>query len=204
MTILDGSGTARIYPKPLTISAHTLRAVDPGDVGRLEWAVLNLRGRLHSKGGRSVGMEMGEHNLPIMSANSLVQAIVPPPKYPVQRLVRCELVDSVKVSELFVIERGAPRLEDVSKDQALQELLDNTDDAYGFPPFRYFAPCLVIGGEEYQRLRAREAEILRSALTEVRVRRLASDTFGWADTIPDLVTTGGLVSMSTFDAGVGA
>jgi hypothetical protein len=204
MTILDGSGTARTYPKPLTISAHTLRAVDPGDVGRLEWAVLNLRGRLHSKGGRSVGMEMGEHNLPIMSANSLVQAIVPPPKYPVQRLVRCELVDSVKVSELFVIERGAPRLEDVSKDQALQELLDNTDDAYGFPPFRYFAPCLVIGGEEYQRLRAREAEILRSALTEVRVRRLASDTFGWADTIPDLVTTGGLVSMSTFDAGVGA
>lgn len=189
MTILDGTGLARTYPKPLTISAHTLRAVDPGDVGRLEWAVLNLKGRLHSKGGRSVGMEMGEHNLPIMSANSLVQALVPPPKYPVERLVRCELADSVPVTELFIIERGAPRLSEVTRDEALGELLENTDDAYGFPPFRYFAPCLVIGGEQYEQLRAREAEILESALSNVRVRRLASDSFGWADTIPDLVAS---------------
>jgi dolichol-phosphate mannosyltransferase len=187
MTIVDTNGTAWCYPKPLTISAHTLRAVDPGDLHLLEWGVLNVKGRIHSKGGRAVGLGMGTRNLPIMSANSFVQMVVPPPKYPVDRLVPCEMTESVRVDDLFIIERGRPSLADVSGDEALDELLENTDDAYGFPPFRYFAPTLVIGGAEYEELRRAEAEILAGALQQIRVRRLASDTFGWADEIPRLI-----------------
>jgi hypothetical protein len=187
MTILDGNASARCYPKPLTISSHTLRAVDPGDLSRAEWGVLTVKSRIHSKGGRSVGMGIGSRNLPIMSANSLVQMLVPPPKYPVDRLVRCEMADQVEVQELFIIERGSPHMSDISAEDALPELLDNTDDAYGFPPFRYFAPALVIGGEEYADLRARESEILRSALEHIRIRRLASNSFSWADEIPVLL-----------------
>ncbi len=187
MTIVDGTAMAHSYPKPLTISAHTLRAVDPGDLSHLEWGVLNVKGRIHSKAGRSVGLGIGSRNLPIMSANAVVQMLVPPPKYPVDRLVACQMADSVQVSEMFIIERGSPLLSEVSADDALTELLVNTDDAYGFPPFRYFAPALVIGGEQYDQLRAREMEILRRALQHIRVRRLASDTFGWADEIPPLL-----------------
>lgn len=187
MTILDDQGNASCYPKPLTISAHTLRAVDPGDLSRTEWGVLNIKGRIHSKSGRSVGLGIGSRNLPIMSANSVVQMLVPPPKYPVDRLVRCEMTEGVRVRELFIIERGSPSLSDVPIDMALQELLDNTDDAYGFPPFRYFAPALVIGGEEYEQLRRRESRILHRALTGIRIRRLASNTFSWADEIPELL-----------------
>lgn len=187
MTILDERAIARCYPKPLTISSHTLRAVDPGDLRRTEWGVLNIKSRIHSKGGRSVGMGIGSRNLPIMTANSLVQMIVPPPKYPIDRLVRCEMADSVQVSEMFIIERGAPALTDVADDVALRELLENTDDAYGFPPFRYFAPALVIGGEAYEELREREAQVLRQALGHMRVRRMASNTFSWADEIPLLL-----------------
>lgn len=190
MTILDGDATAHCYPKPLTISSHTLRAVDPGDLSPAEWAVLSVKSRIHSKGGRSVGLGIGSRNLPIMSANSVVQMLVPPPKYPVDRLVRCEMTDRVVVQEMFIIERGTPHLSDVSPEDALPELLDNTDDAYGFPPFRYFAPALVIGGEEYDALRARESEILRSALESIRIRRMASNSFGWADEIPGLVRQG--------------
>lgn len=190
MTIVDESAMAVSYPKPLTISSHTLRAVDPGDIGRFEWAVLNVKGRIHSKGGRSVGLGMGEMNLPIMSANSLLQIMVPPPKYPVNKLVKCEMINSVQAQEMFIIERGQPETDDVSDDRAVGELLENTDDAYGFPPFRYFAPQLVIGGEEYEHLRFREAEILRKAVSNLRVRRLVSDTFGWADEIPKLLASG--------------
>jgi hypothetical protein len=97
------------------------------------------------------------------------------------------MADQVEVQELFIIERGSPHMSDISAEDALPELLDNTDDAYGFPPFRYFAPALVIGGEEYADLRARESEILRSALEHIRIRRLASNSFSWADEIPVLL-----------------
>lgn len=187
MTILSPDGTARCFPKPLTISSHTLRAVDPGDLSRREWLTLSLKSRLHSKGGRGVGMAMGEMNLPIMTANAVTQMLVPPPKYGADRLVPCEVVEGTRVSEMFIIERGAPSLSPIDPDQALEELIENTDDAYGFPPFRYLAPVLVIGGDEYEKLRDRERDILGSALGTMRVRRLASNTFGWADEIPALV-----------------
>ena len=66
-------------------------------------------------------------------------------------------------------------------------MLTNTDDAYGFPPFKYFAPAVTIGGRGYRELREREEEILRGFLSHVRARVLASDTFGWADEIPRLL-----------------
>ena len=187
MTILGPDGTAHCYPKPMTISNHTLRAVDPGDLSRAEWWRLAVQSRIHSKAGRGVGMAMGNVNLPIMTANALTQILVPPPKYGADRLVACELLESVRVSDVFVIERGAPTLEEIPIDQALVELVENTDDAYGFPPFRYLAPVLVIGGEEHDRLRERERGVLASALDQVRVRRMGSDSFDWADRIPGLV-----------------
>ena len=42
MTIVDCAGNAKSYPKPLTISEHTLHAVDAGDLTRQEWAWLRL------------------------------------------------------------------------------------------------------------------------------------------------------------------
>jgi dolichol-phosphate mannosyltransferase len=184
MTIVSSDGTAYCFPKPLTISSHTLRAVDPGDLTRAEWARLSVQSRIHSKAGRGVGLAMGDMNLPIMTANALTQIVVPPPKYRADRLVPCELLESVDVSDVFIIERGESALVDVPSGQALGELLENTEDAYGFPPFRYLAPVLVIGGEEQDRLRERERLVLDSALANVRVRRMASDCFDWADRIP--------------------
>ncbi len=187
MTIVSPDGTAFCFPKPLTISSHTLRAVDPGDLTRAEWARLSVQSRIHSKAGRGVGLAMGDMNLPIMTANALTQMVVPPPKYRADRLVPCELIERVGISEVFVIERGEPSLTDVPLEQARVELLENTEDAYGFPPFRYLAPVLVIGGEEEDRLRARERAVLDSVLTRVRVRRMTSDCFDWADRIPTVL-----------------
>ena len=187
MTVLYPDGTVRCYPKPLTISSHTLRAVDPGDMKRSEWFHLGLKSRLHSKGGRSVGLAMGERNLPIMTANAITQFLVPPPKYNADRLVPCEVVDRTSVSELFIIERGPDQLSDLSLEETRDELIANTDDAYGFPPYRYLAPVLVVGGSEYRLLRDRERQVLTSALPSIRTRRLASDSFGWADEIPTLL-----------------
>jgi hypothetical protein len=122
-----------------------------------------------------------------MGINALTQMLVPPPKYSVDRLVPCQITDATRVRELFIIERGSPRLVDLDQHDALTQLLANTDDAYGFPPFRYLAPAINIGSRDYQELRAAERDILAGFLANVRVRTLASDTFGWADEIPRLI-----------------
>ncbi|MGW8764139.1 glycosyltransferase [Streptomyces sp. NPDC055815] len=187
MTVVDATGNALCFPKPLTISAHTLHAVRSDDLTPREWHRLQRQSRLHSKEGRSFAFTLARHNLPIMGINAVTQILVPPPKYAVDRLVDCRLSSAVKVTELFVIERGEPRLSDLGHDETVSRLLVNTEDAYGFPPFRYFAPAITVDGLDHARLRSRERDVLSGFLSGVRTRVLASDRFGWADEIPRLL-----------------
>jgi hypothetical protein len=197
MTVIDRSGNAAWFPKPLTISAHTLRAVSADDLSKSEWRRLQIQSRLHSKGGRSIGMLLSRFNLPIMGINALTQMLIPPPKYHVDRLVPCQMTSSTRVSELFIIERGSPRMAEMAKEEALVQLLANTEDAYGFPPYRYLAPAISIGARDYRELRAAEREILAGFLGNVRVRTLASDTFSWADEIPHLLQEAAGAALAT-------
>ena len=194
MTIVDAYGGAVCFPKPLTISAHTLRAVQADDLSKREWRRLQFQSRLHSKGGRSIAMMLAQFNLPIMGINALTQILVPPPKYSVDRLVSCQMGSFTAVKDLFIIERGAPRLAELDLEDTLAQMLTNTDDAYGFPPFKYFAPAITIDGKGYRELREQEREILRSFLGHVRTRALASDCFGWADEIPRLLKEEGRIN----------
>ncbi|HET7173817.1 MAG TPA: GtrA family protein [Nocardioidaceae bacterium] len=190
MTVVSPEGAAWCYPKPLTISHHTLRAVEVDSLTPREWRRLRLQSRLHSKEGRGIGARLGEMNLPIMSLNAVTQYVVPPPKYTVRRLVPCEEATAVRIEDLFIIERDEFRLDDIDPELLVDELLDNTDDAYGFPPFRYFAPALVVGGLGYDELRVRERSLLVRAMQGVRARRLATPDYSWADHIPRLAVTG--------------
>ncbi|MDQ1749188.1 MAG: dolichol-phosphate mannosyltransferase [Pseudonocardiales bacterium] len=189
MTIVDPQGNATCFPKPLTISHHTLRAVQTGDLTQAEWRRLKLQSRLHSKEGRNFGLVLAGMNIPIMGVNSLTQRIVPPPKYNVDRLVECRIIRNTKVANLFVIERGEPVLADIPFAEAIQTLVENTDDAYGFPPFRQMAPSIVMGADDYAELRNKERAILASAMANIRIRRLGSNNFSWAEDIAALLAS---------------
>jgi len=193
MTVVDEHGNAVCFPKPLTISAHTLRAVQATDLTAREWRRLQVQSRLHSRGGRSLALTLSRFNLPIMGINALIQMLVPPPKFTVDRLVPCRLGSAIRVEELFIIERGAPRLEELDRVATVDRMIANTDDAYGFPPFRYLAPSINLDGQGYQQLRVREREILAGFLANTRTRVVASDTFGWAADIAKLITARGLM-----------
>jgi hypothetical protein len=187
MTIIAPGGLALSYPKPLTISSHTLAAVDLRVLSTAEQLKLAVQSRVHSRNGRSIGSLLGRLNVPIMALNALAQALVPPPKYMVERLLPCRFAPCTTVTDLFVIERGPPALEQLDREQAVEVMIANTDDAYGFPPFRYFAPAITIDGHDYAALRERERDLLARFLREVRARRLACDDFSWASAIPRLV-----------------
>jgi dolichol-phosphate mannosyltransferase len=188
MTVIDGRGNAFWFPKPLTVSAHTLHAIRADHLTRSEWRKLRLRSRVHSAAGRSIGMTLSRLNVPIMGLNALAQILVPPPKYAVDRLLPCRMTVSTRVRDLFIIERGRPRHADLDHATALDRLIANTDNAYEFPPFRYLAPALTISGQDYRQLREAERNILASFLSHTRVRVLSSDTFSWADDISLLIT----------------
>lgn len=184
MTIIDSQGTASRYPKPLTISAHTLAAVPQNHLRARERVALYIQSRVHSRTGRSVGKRLGDVNLPIMTINAIVQVAVPPPKYMITDLVPCQIERQVPITDLFIIERGGPRAATpVEPGEAIEELITNTEDAYGFPPYAQVAPQLVIDGRDYLGLCQREREILSSALRAVPVTRLRTDDFGWASLI---------------------
>jgi glycosyltransferase involved in cell wall biosynthesis len=192
MTVIDQYGNAVCFPKPLTISSHTLRAVQANDLTPKEWRRLQFQSRLHSKGGRSLALTLSRFNLPIMGINAITQMLVPPPKFTVDRLVPCRMGSSTRVRELFIIERGAPRIEELDRASTLDRMIENTDDAYGFPPFRYLAPAITINGQGYQQLRQRERDILAGFLANTRTRVIASDSFRWAEEIARLVKAGGV------------
>ncbi|MGA9775542.1 MAG: hypothetical protein WBU92_06425 [Candidatus Dormiibacterota bacterium] len=180
MTIISSEGVASRFPKPLTISAHTLRAVAASPLPASRRAALSVQSRLHSRSGRSVGKWLGGRPLPIMAMNSLVQAMIPPPKYMVGQLVPAEMGTQTQIERLFLIERGAPALSaPVGREEAIEQLLANTADAYEFPPFKTMAPQLEIGGLDFAEVQETERRVLDEALRSIEVVRLRVADFSW-------------------------
>jgi dolichol-phosphate mannosyltransferase len=187
MAIVSPDGVVLSYPKPMTLSSHTMSAVNDRVLPLTDRLMLGIRSRLHSREGRAVGHALGRRNIPIVTLNSWVQILIPPPKYHVTSLVECELSNRARIDALVMMERGQPLAERAGEEFTIERLLENTDDAYTFPPFSEMAPKLVIDGLEYPALRARERELLAQAVSSARRFRIRIEGYGWADAIPELL-----------------
>ena len=189
MAIVRPDGRVLAYPKPMTLSLHTMSAVSDAELPLADRVMLAIRSRVHSKQGRSIGHALGRLPVPIVTINAVVQLLVPPPKYHVTSLVDCDMTDEAPLDSVILMERGAPAMEDgLAVESALDELLANTEDAYTFPPFGWFAPYLRFAGMDIEALRAHERDLLRQAVSPARLMRLRVAGHEWAELIPDLVT----------------
>jgi 4-amino-4-deoxy-L-arabinose transferase-like glycosyltransferase/putative flippase GtrA len=188
MAIIDPAGFVRTFPKPMTLSYHTMtRAVDVATLSPKKRMQLQVQSRVHSKSGRTVGKGLGSLNVPIMSINSVLQIVVPPPKYHITKLLPAHIAVETPIANVFLMERGEPVQERVELEAAIDQLIENTDDAYGFPPFATLAPQLVIGGENYEQLRAHERRLLTQAIENVTVWRLRVRGHEWGELLPKLI-----------------
>lgn len=195
MVIVDADGVLRRYPKPLTLSAHTVRSTRSHRLSMRNRLTLPLQSRLHSRQGRAAGKWLGRRNLPIMSMNAIVQALCPPPKYVITDLVDCRIGLTTRLHQLFIIDRGgSPAVSEVGLETAAEELARNTDDAYGFPPYASLAPYLRIGGIGCDELAHREQQILRSALDGIPTRRIVVQDYSWSAVIERQVGLGSVPS----------
>jgi glycosyltransferase involved in cell wall biosynthesis len=183
--LVTPDGVVRSYPKPLTISQHTLHAVKSPLLRRRERMTLPLQSRLHSREGRRFAFLLAKSHLPVATVNQYVQLMVPPPKFHVDRLVPgVNIVDHADLAGMFVIQRGPRGLTFLESGDALDVLLANCEDAYGFPPYHRIEDFILAGGNQ---LRRREREIIAPALYGKPAAVLSSPTLDWARRIPTLM-----------------
>ena len=188
MAILTPAGEILSYPKPMTLSSHTMAAVNDQVLPWADRLMLAIRSRVHSKEGRTAGHKLGRLNVPIVTINAWVQLLVPPPKYHVQSLIDCDLSDRAPIDSVVLMERGTPPLaEEPDFAFTIERLIENTDDAYTFPPFATFAPLIEINGRGYEALREHELELLKTAVRDARRSRVRVVGHSWSEIVPTLL-----------------
>ncbi len=182
LTLVGPDGTILNYPKPMTISNHTVAAVRTPLLSRRERLTLPLQSRVHSREGRRLALLLAKTRLPMATINTIVQMLIPPPKYHVDRLVpSAKSASKAKLAGMFIIERSADNNSILTSDETLEVLMRNSEDAYGFPPYDEIRSFLFnMRGTD---LRAAERKIVSSALGDIRARRMCSSTLGWAEAI---------------------
>jgi dolichol-phosphate mannosyltransferase len=186
LTLVSPDGYALSYPKPLTISRHTVRSVRKPLLTRGERIALILQSRLHSRSGRRLALLLARTHLPAATINALVQLLVPPPKYPIDRLVpEAAVTDQAPLAAMVVIERGGAAEATLDPDSALEELLRNCEDAFGFPPYHEIEDFLH--SRNGVDLRAVERQIAAAALAGCRTTLLRSQSMDWWKRLPAVV-----------------
>ena len=186
LTILSHDGRVLAYPKPLTISRHTVHAVRTPLLSRRERATLIVQSRLHSRSGRRFAFVLARTHLPAATINAVVQWLVPPPKYDVSRLVPgTPLAPEGQLAGMIVIQRGGEGQQTLEPDEALSTLLANCEDAYGFPPYAAIEHVLhSSNGDDW---RSVERGIIARALAPTTATLLRSECMDWFERLPALL-----------------
>jgi dolichol-phosphate mannosyltransferase len=186
LTLVAPDGRVLTYPKPLTISRHTLKAVRTPLLTRRERLGLIVQSRLHSRSGRRLALLLARTHLPAATINAVVQMLVPPPKYHVERLVPdVEVAPEAQLAGMVVIERGGEDTAVLDERAAFETLMRNCEDAYGFPPYPAIegSLCRRSGAD----LKEVEREIVASALSGLPAAVMRSETMDWWQRVPDVV-----------------
>ncbi len=186
LTLVSPDGHVYTYPKPMTISAHTLHAVNSKLLTRGERTALPFQSRVHSRGGRQFALKMTETTLPMATVNAWVQRMIPPPKYHVNQLVpTVKMAREARLAGMFVIERGQDAITPLDNREAIEILMKNCDDAYGFPPYHSIKEFLMKDND--RDLREEERAIVTNAFSNLPATLIRSRDAGWWSLIPGFV-----------------
>jgi dolichol-phosphate mannosyltransferase len=178
LTLISADGRVLMYPKPLTISRHTVASVKTPLLTRRERFALVVQSRIHSRSGRQFAQLIARLHLPAATINTFVQLLVPPPKYHVDRLVpSVDVAPEAHVAGFVVIERAAGDDAALTHEEAVDVLVANSEDAYGFPPYPALEHFLHSGNGHD--LRIEERRILAGALAQVEATVLRSESMDW-------------------------
>jgi dolichol-phosphate mannosyltransferase len=203
LTLVSPDGRVLTYPKPLTISSHTVASVRTPLLSRRERLTLPLQSRLHSRNGRRFAMLIARTHLPAATINALVQGLIPPPKYHVDKLIPgVAVAPEADLSGMVIIQRGGLGDVTADPDEALEILLENCEDAYGFPP--YPAIERFLHSRDGLGLREKERDIIRRAMQGRATTIMRSETMDWHARLAQLIERAARPERATPAEAVGA
>ena len=188
MTIVRLPNEAMCFPKPMTISAHTYKTattVADNDQDKLQY---RLRSLVHSKKGRQFMHKLANYNVPIFTLNTVGQAIIKPPKFKIENLLHSvNIQEKTRVKSLYFLERdGNEQTEQVTTKVALRKAIENSDDAFLFPPYADLIHYINIGGKTAKELLQEERSMLEKLLKEVDCWIIKSDKRAWYQMIIEI------------------
>jgi glycosyltransferase involved in cell wall biosynthesis len=186
LTLIAPNGRVLMYPKPLTVSRHTVASVRTPLLTLRERLALVVQSRIHSRTGRLFAKLIARLRLPAATINAIVQLVIPPPKYDIDRLVPdVDIATEARISGFAVIERTSGEDRGLLPEEAVDILIENSEDAYGFPPY----PALeqFLHSRNGRNLQAEERQILASALSSVPAIVLRSESMDWWQRVAALV-----------------
>jgi putative flippase GtrA len=188
LTLVCPDGRVLCYPKPLTISRHTVAAVQTPRLNRRERIKLIPQSRLHSRTGRRLAFVIAKLRIPAATLNAVVQRLVPPPKYDIERLVpTARVAPEAKIARLVIIQRDQDFERELDSEEALEILFENCEDAFGFPPYSELEAFLHgLNGHD---LKHAERSVVQSAFGSVPATLIASSSMDWWMRLPSLMAT---------------
>jgi len=188
MTIIRLPNTALCFPKPMTISAHTFQtAIDVAEVTSSKLG-LKIRSLIHSKGGRQFMRNLSKYNVPIFTINTIGQMIIKPPKFRINDISKSfKVKDKSIVDTLCFLKNDDEKVVDIKKETALEKAIENSDDAFLFPPYSELLTYIKINGKSAHELLQEERKMLESFLSGLICLELKSESKSWFKMVKAIV-----------------
>lgn len=198
MTIISLPNQALCFPKSMTISAHTYKtAIDAQSVEQKQDGAnesndkkgMRIRSVIHSKTGRSLMHKLADHNVPIFTINTIGQTKIKPPKYHIRDIIKeAKIQEKTMISFLFFLEKGeegknVEKVDKISTDDALKRAIENSDDAFLFPPYSDLIKYVRIEGKTAYDLLEEEKKMMRELLSGIECNVLKSSGRRWTEMI---------------------
>ena len=180
MTIIKLPCTAMCFPKPMTISSHTFKtAVDVAEDTSNKFG-LKLRSLVHSKRGRQFMRDLSKHNVPIFTFNTIGQMLIRPPKYRISDISKSiQIKNESKVIAIGFLKKEGEKITNLDKESALKQAIENSDDAFLFPPYRELFPYINIDGKSAHELLQKEKQMVEELLKNISSYELQSESRRW-------------------------
>ena len=180
MTIIRLPNIALCFPKPMTISSHTFETAVSVSEDTSNKSGLKLRSKVHSKGGRKFMRDLSKHNVPIFTFNTVGQMLIKPPKYGINEISKSFKVEEKSVvNKLCFLQTEGEEVVDIDKSTALEKAIENSDDAFLFPPYSELLEYIKIDGKSAHELLEEEKNMLEKLLSGLTCLELKSESKSW-------------------------